>query len=62
MKEEESGMKLTHLHEKLLRTFEEDTRRDGPQIAEEQVNQMRKMLRGFVIAPVDKLSGDAAIM
>ena len=62
MKEEESGMKLTRLQEKLMSTFEEDTRRDGPQIEEEEVNRVRKMLQGFVVAPVDKLSGDAAII
>ena len=63
MKEEESGMKLTRLQEKLMSAFEEDTRRDGPQIEEEEeVNRVRRMLKGFVVAPVDKLSGDAAIM
>ena len=62
LKEEVSGMKTMHLRERLRKAFEEDTRKDGPQVEEEHVHRMRKALQGFVIAPVDKLSGDAAIM
>ena len=62
MREEESRMKTTRLCERLRKAFEEDTRKDGPQVEEEEIHRMSKALQGFVIAPVDKLSGDAAIM
>ena len=62
VKEEESNMKTAELQKKLLKAFEDGTKKEGPQVEEEEVKRMRKLLQGFVVAPVDKLSGDAAIM
>ena len=62
VKEEKTGMRTDELQRRLLRTFEEGVKREGPQVEEEEVWRLKKLLRGFVVAPVDKLSGDAAIM
>ena len=60
--EVEKGPAWQKLAWRLKKELRQDEEEDGDQVEEEEVRQYCRELRGFVIAPVDKEKGDAAIM
>jgi hypothetical protein len=50
------------MKESMIRALNEEENKSTDQVYEREVNDLREVLRDLVVAPIDKLVGDAAIL
>ncbi len=55
-------MQTGKLEQNLMATLHKELKYDPVQVTEEEIREMKGQLEKFVVAPVDKHGGDAAVM